>query len=200
MEPQEPSQLRVSDADRHAVAEILREAAGDGRIQLDELDERLEATYAARTYGDLVPITLDLPAGQVPARVEAAATPVPGSAPGAVAGVPERHVMVMSGIDRKGVWTVPQQLTVTCVMGGADLDMREATFAADEVVVTVNAVMGGASLTVGPHVDVIMEGIGIMGGFSGPKGSVEPGPDGRVQRLRVKGFAFWGGVDVTRKA
>ena len=48
-------QLRVSDEDRHKVAEILREAAGEGRIDLEELDERLEATYAAKTYADLVP-------------------------------------------------------------------------------------------------------------------------------------------------
>ena len=58
----DPTQLRVSDDDRHKVAEILREAAGEGRIDLDELDERLEATYAAKTYADLVPITVDLPA------------------------------------------------------------------------------------------------------------------------------------------
>ena len=43
----EPSRMRISDAERNKVAEILREAAGDGRIDLDELDERLEATYAA---------------------------------------------------------------------------------------------------------------------------------------------------------
>ena len=52
--------LRVSDKERHEVAEVLREAAGEGRITLEELDERLEATYAARTYADLVPLTADL--------------------------------------------------------------------------------------------------------------------------------------------
>jgi len=54
--------MRVSDADRHDVAEVLRQAAGEGRLDLAELDERLEATYAAKTYADLVPITADLPA------------------------------------------------------------------------------------------------------------------------------------------
>ena len=53
--------MRISDADRNKVAEVLREAAGDGRIDFDELDERLEATYAAKTYAELVPITHDLP-------------------------------------------------------------------------------------------------------------------------------------------
>ena len=62
LERPDPAQLRISDDDRHRVAEVLREAAGEGRIDLDELDQRLEATYAAKTYADLVPITVDLPA------------------------------------------------------------------------------------------------------------------------------------------
>ena len=49
------SQLRISDEDRHAVSELLRQAAGEGRIDIAELQERLEATYQAKTYGELVP-------------------------------------------------------------------------------------------------------------------------------------------------
>jgi len=65
LDPRDPALLRVSDADRHKVAEILRQAAGEGRLDLDELDERLESAYAAKTYADLVPITADLPSGAV---------------------------------------------------------------------------------------------------------------------------------------
>mgnify|MGYP001233757559 CR=1 FL=1 len=58
----DPAQMRVSDADREKVADVLRTAAGEGRLDFDELDDRLEATFKARTYADLVPITADLPA------------------------------------------------------------------------------------------------------------------------------------------
>jgi DUF1707 SHOCT-like domain len=44
MSEQDPTRLRISDDERHQVAEVLRQAAGDGRIDLEELDERLEAT------------------------------------------------------------------------------------------------------------------------------------------------------------
>ena len=78
LEHQDPARLRISDDDRHAVAEVLRHAAGEGRIDLDELDERLEAAYAAKTYGDLVPITADLPAaGATPRPVVPPASPRP---------------------------------------------------------------------------------------------------------------------------
>src|SRR4029077_4539083 len=110
MDTPDPSQLRISDQDRHQVGEVLREAAGEGRIDFEELDQRLDATYAARTYADLVPITLDLPATPTPGvpAHPTAANPAP-VAPGPAE---ERHLAIMGGFDRKGAWVVPQQMTV----------------------------------------------------------------------------------------
>lgn len=192
--PADGGRLRISDEERHRVAEILREAAGDGRIDLAELDERLEATYAARTYADLVPITHDLPAHR-----DQVAPPAPASPPPVTAAATRRQFAVLSGVDRSGVWTVPEHLSILCLMGGANLDLRQATFAAREVVITVNAFMGGASIIVGPHTQVVVEGIGIMGGYSGPSGLVDAVLDESSPTVRVKGVAVWGGVSVERK-
>lgn len=187
----DPALLRISDAERHQVAELLREAAGEGRLDLDELDERLAATYAARTYADLVPITADLPT-QAPTQASGRTAPVDG---------PEResHVAVMSGLKRSGTWTVPRHLTVFAMMGGAELDLRHATFAADEVTLTLNVFMGGATVVVGPRTRVVMEGVGIMGGYSGPSGLVDADLDPSSPVVRVRGVAIWGGVSVERK-
>jgi hypothetical protein len=205
MDTSDPSQLRISDADRHQVAEVLREAAGEGRIDLDELDERLEAAYAARTYADLVPITVDLPAAaatHLPTRLSA------GHVAGAAAARPapvvpgpaeERHVAILSGLDRKGVWVVPQHLTVLAFMGGVDLDLREAQFAGREVTITINAFLGGADITVNPHTHVIIEGTGIMGGYSGPSERAPAELDADSPIVRIRGVAILGGVSVTRK-
>jgi hypothetical protein len=54
-------ELRASDADRDRVAECLREHAGAGRLSVDELAERLDAVFAARTLGELEPPLADLP-------------------------------------------------------------------------------------------------------------------------------------------
>jgi len=51
----------VSDADRERVAERLRQAAGEGRLAPEELEERLEAALSARTEADLAPLVADLP-------------------------------------------------------------------------------------------------------------------------------------------
>jgi hypothetical protein len=192
----DPTRLRISDKERHQVAEILREAAGEGRLDLDELDQRLEQTYAARTYADLVPITFDLPAHPHARPVVRPAAASPQVVPGADK---ESHLAILSGLSRKGVWVVPRHMSIMCLMGGAELDLRQARFAAQEVVITINAFMGGAQVIVGPTTRVQMEGTGIMGGYSGPSGLVEADLDESSPVVRIKGVAIWGGVSVERK-
>ena len=57
----ELTHLRASDADRDATAERLRRAAVEGRLEPEELEERLHAALRARTYGDLDRLVADLP-------------------------------------------------------------------------------------------------------------------------------------------
>ena len=58
--------MRASDADRERVTECLRKAAGEGRLEADELEQRLEAALSARTYGELDAVEADLPRGARP--------------------------------------------------------------------------------------------------------------------------------------
>ena len=180
-ELEESNPLRISHVDRDRVAEVLRVAAGDGRIDSDELDERLAATYAARTQAELTPITADLPVHI-------------GLAP-----EPQRHRAVLRKLDRSGVWVVPSELTVLAMLGGAYLDFREATFPASEVVLTINAFFGGATVIVGPSTNVVIEATGFMGGYTAPSGLVNAKLDATSPTIRVRGRAFWGGVNVERK-
>lgn len=57
----QPSEMRASDDDRDRIAGVLRDAHAEGRLSQDELLERLEFTYAARTYRDLDRVVVDLP-------------------------------------------------------------------------------------------------------------------------------------------
>jgi hypothetical protein len=186
-QPADRRQLRVSDADREQAAEVLRQAAGDGRITFDELDQRLEAAYAARTYGDLTEVTADLPApGQPPPGALATA---PDTFPAArIGGEPGSgmSVAILSGVDRGGTWVVPPRHSVVAVLGGVQLDLREARFSQREVTIDVFTLMGGVDIIVGEDVEVDVSGFGIMGGFdhraSGPGLSAAP-------RVRVVGLA-----------
>ena len=61
--------LRAADSDRAAVAEALGRAMSAGRLSVEEYDDRLGRAYAARTYGDLAPLTADLPDRPQPVAV-----------------------------------------------------------------------------------------------------------------------------------
>ncbi|MEH1100561.1 DUF1707 SHOCT-like domain-containing protein [Micromonospora sp. CPCC 205561] len=75
--------MRAADADRQAVADRLRVAVDEGRLDLHEYDERLQRAYAARTYGELDALVADLPAPDL-VTTPAAAAPAVGRAPAAV--------------------------------------------------------------------------------------------------------------------
>ena len=194
-------ELRASDADRERVAEVLRDALAEGRLDMEEFEERLEATYKARTYGELTPITRDLPATGAPPAVSLNKPPaVSGSWAGRIVGGEGSSswaVAVMSGFQRKGRWTVPKRFNSFAFWGGGEIDLREANFADGEVVINCIAIMGGMSVIVPPGVEVVMRGIGIMGGFD--ERDHDASPDPGAPRVIVTGFAFWGGVEVQHK-
>jgi hypothetical protein len=188
--------LRASDADRERVADIVREAAGDGRLTMEELDERLDAVYAAKTYAELEPITKDLPqAGAVRAPAPA---PAPAGDLSRVGGEPSSHgaFAILGGFSRKGDWVVPKEFSAVAILGGGELDLREARFA--EPVVTIHAVtfMGGIEIIVPEDVTVQVTGVGVMGAFEHiASGDGQPGGP----KIIINGVAIMGAVDVKRK-
>ncbi|MDQ0952214.1 putative coiled-coil protein SlyX [Streptomyces phaeochromogenes] len=197
-------ELRASDADREQVAEVLRDALAEGRLDMEEFEERLEATYKARTYKELAPITRDLPApGVTPPAPTVSMVKQPVGAGGWAGrivggdGSSRWGVAVLGGFERKGRWTMPKRFNSFAFWGGGVIDLREANFADGEVVVNCVAIMGGMSVIVPPGVEVVVRGIGVMGGFDHREEGVEGDPG--APRVVVTGFAFWGGVGVERK-
>ena len=194
--------LRASDADRERVADQLREAASDGRLSLSELDERIDALYAAKTYGDLEPVVADLP-GILPAAPAApparrpADVPAVGNRVGGVAGSSVGKA-VFGGIVRRGEWVVPTHYRLKAVFGGAELDLRSATLESHEVEINIKAVFGGVNIVVPEDVRVIVDGNGMFGAFNDEAGGRQP-PAGSPL-VRVTGKAVFGGVNVQRKS
>jgi hypothetical protein len=168
---------------------------------MDELEERLELAYAAKTYAELEPLTRDLPASGTAAPLPAAAT---GRASARVGGTPSGarwSTAIMSGSTRRGRWVVPRRYNAFAFWGGVELDLRDASFAERETVIRANAVMGGIEIIAPPDVDVRVEGFGLMGGYDDETSpdDLEPPPPG-APVVRVVGIAFWAGVGVKRKA
>jgi hypothetical protein len=185
MSDQHP-ELRVSDADREATVVRLREAGGEGRLTLEELADRVERADAARTRGDLDALTADLPA----------ASPSASLAPAAPRKERRWVVAIMGGEQRKGRWRPSRRTNAIAVMGGVDIDLREAELA-DGAEILAIPIMGAVTVTVPEGVSVEMSGFALMGGNAGPDDKVLPLPNAPV--VRVRAFSLMGGVVVERK-
>jgi hypothetical protein len=189
--PDQQPELRIADTDRDRAAEVLREAHAHGRITVDELDERLTSVYSAKTFGDLVPVTRDLPAaGQ-------AATDAKAPARSRIGGTARfrKSLAILGGAARDGAWVVPPEYTAIATLGGIKLDMSEATFAEPETVIKAYAVLGGMEITVPEDAEVEVGAVGIMGGVD--HGGEGPGvPGGPL--VRIVGVAVMGGIGVKR--
>jgi hypothetical protein len=178
---QPPASLRASDAERERAVDVLRAAAGDGRLTLEELAERVEGALIARTRGELEPLTADLPERADSRGSEGT----------------RWTVSLMGGTDRKGRWRIAARSTVINVMGGSDLDLREALIDANETVITVVSVMGGSDIIVPEGVEVDLSGCAIMGGNDLKVDGPRPRPGAPVVRIRA--FSLMGGTDVVTR-
>lgn len=176
--------LLASDAERERAVERLRSGAVDGRLTLEEFAQRMGSAYEARTRDELDELTRDLPSELTPAR-----RPAKTAANWVVA--------VMGGATRKGRFRLATETNVVTIMGGADIDLRQAELQGPEVTMNVYSVMGGAHVIVPEGVHVELGGLAIMGGKDHRPGK-EPVPPG-APVVRVRAFTLMGGVSVVTK-
>jgi hypothetical protein len=136
------TELRASHADRDRVVEVLRVAAGDGRLTAEELDARLQAALTARTYGELAALTTDLP-------------PAPGSAAAGLTLKPDDLARIEchgSNDRRDGRWVVPRRIEVRITNGSVTLDFTEAVILAPSLRIHADVNSGRLTLVTPPAV------------------------------------------------
>ena len=186
----DPRQLpaRPIDQVRERVVEALSEHFARDHLSLDELESRLARVYSASTPQEVDSLLDGLPALTVGAPLPAAADP---NAPPPK--LRERLVAILSGIVRRGLWRVPRNLRVVAVMGGVQLDLREAEFPPGVTEIRAFVFMGGLDVQVPPGVRLETDGVAILGGFEDRVD--ETGSAGRdAPIVRITGVAIMGGV------
>jgi hypothetical protein len=181
------AELRASHADRDQVVDLLRVAAGDGRLSAEELDDRLERALTARTYTELAALTVDLPG-------------TPGTAvvpPGAAASATPKDLVRIdvhgSCARRDGRWVVPKELDVKVKGGAVTLDFTEAVITQPLLRITAEVRGGGLTLITRPGIVVDTGDISLHGGsVTLPE---PPGPGVPVQlRVEIAGSVHGAGI------
>jgi uncharacterized protein DUF1707 len=177
---------RAADTDRIQVAQLLTDAAAQGRLQMSDYEDRLTKAYAAKTYDELDRLRSDLLGSSVSPQRGGAIKPAPSML----------LLAIMSAFERRGRWNVPKKLTTFALWGGGVIDLRYADFTSPEVEIHACSIMGGQTILLPPEVNVEINGHGVMGGFDHTvAGEGAPG----APTVRIRGFSLWGGVGVKRK-
>ncbi len=146
-------QLRASHEDRDRVIEALRVAAGDGRLTAEELDERIEVAFSARTYGELAVLTSDLPAGTTSA-------PVAPIEPKNVVRIETRS----GNTQRDGNWVVPRRIEVRVTSGNIKLDFTQAVIGHHRLELDADVRSGNLSIITKPGIVVDTDDLVVRSG------------------------------------
>lgn len=178
---------RAGDTDRIQIAQLLAYAAEQGRLQLKDYEDRLTRAYAATTYEELDQLRADLPGSAMIPRRGSKLNPAPSTL----------LLALMSGFERRGRWNVPKKLTTFTFWGNGVVDLRYADFTSTEVEIHAISIMGMQNIVLPPEVNVEIHGRGVMGGFDrAVLGHGTPG----APKVKIRGWSFWGGVGIRRKA
>ena len=150
--------MRASHEDRDRIVELLRTSAGDGRISIEELDERVEAALTARTYGELEALILDLPtAPGAAAAVTLAVTPAK----------PKELVRIECGSSstkRDGGWAVPQRMEIRIRSGSVTLDFTQAQITWPTLQIDAEVHSGSLRLLTKPGIVVDTDDVSVRNG------------------------------------
>ena len=151
------------ELERERVIQTLCAHFAQDNLSTQELELRFEHAYKAGTSAELRALVAGLPA--LPPDI-APQAPLYGVAPaGRPDAAEQRHLVVMSNVRKTGQWTPARHNKVTCVMGNARFDLREALILSGETHFELNVVMGEVELIVPPGLRVECDGFALMGEF-----------------------------------
>ncbi|MFG3495112.1 DUF1707 domain-containing protein [Streptomyces sp. NPDC047928] len=192
--PQAPgASLRASDADRDRIADILRDALAEGRIDADEHAERIDAVYRAKTVGELEPLVQDLPAARTgsgePARSYAYGPDEP-------TGPTENLVAVFSSSTRRGRWRIGRRTSAFSLFGSVEIDLTEAVFAQRLTTINAASIFGNVEVRVPENITLRGSGTGVFGNF---EVVTLEASDPEAPVVVVNGYAVFGNVEAKPK-
>jgi len=193
------------DAKERTIAELSQQFAEDN-LDMEEFERRVTLAHRAASATELKELLHDLPGDparfEAIVRVDTSGTEHALAARKSTALVVESDVRavqkltaIFGGVQRGGTWSVARQIVVRTIMGGAQLDFREAWLPAGVTHVRIVSVMGGVHIIVPPELAVEVDGHAIFGGFEHLE-RVPSDPEPSRPILRVTGFALMGGVNV----
>lgn len=172
-------ELRVSDADRDHVAELLSDHAAAGRLTPAELEQRLDRAFAARTDSELTEIVRDLPVVAQPGKYAK----------------PRRWYVSIMGSSNRRIMQRIRRVVSVAIMASPDIDLCHAQLDGDEIVIKGFVLWGWPDIYLPDSVGVEVTGFTLLGGDEERGSSRVPAPSAPVVKVRtyglIGGYTVW---------
>ena len=180
--------LRIGDAEREAALTTLQGAYTEGRLDLEELEERQERCRSAKYSDDLAALLVDLPGGGSGVVTAVSSARLAGR----VGRARRLGPAVMSG-KRVYLERGTPALSGFAFWGGHEIHLDQAMGPGVEIELSLSAIMGGYTVHVPPGVRVLDETFSIMAGVGIKEEAQGNGSNGT---LVLRGFLLMGGIEV----
>ncbi|MGH7910708.1 MAG: hypothetical protein ACREOV_03205 [Candidatus Dormibacteraceae bacterium] len=181
--PEAVSSLPIGAAERERAAAGAAKACREGRLTLGAYADLVQVLQEADDRAEFEQAVSE---ARQAAALTTALAPFPQSSPPMIA--------ILSGHDQKGQMRLSEQMTAVAVLGGVDLDLREATVSGPVTTIRAFAFMGGVDVRVPPGVRVETRSIPILGGTDIKLRGAPPRADAPVIRIEI--VEVMGGVNV----
>ncbi|MER7533227.1 DUF1707 domain-containing protein [Streptomyces sp. NPDC097704] len=185
--------LRASDADRDRIADILRDALAEGRIDAEEHSDRIDAVYRAKTVGELEPIVRDLPGARTTRDTAPEAV---AYGPDDAEGPADNLVAIFSSTTRKGRWRVSRRTNAFALFGNIEIDLTESIFAQRLTTINATSIFGNVEVRVPENISLRGSGTGIFGNF---EVVTLEGVDPQAPVVVINGYSVFGNVEARPK-
>ncbi|GID91426.1 hypothetical protein Adi01nite_08380 [Amorphoplanes digitatis] len=133
----------------------MQQALGEGRLSLEEFEQRLSAVLAARTFGEVAPYVADIPGGTVVAAPAPEFTELRTTA---------------ATLKRQGTWVVPRRLLATARAGSVKLDFTDAVIGHSVVEIELNVSAGTTTLVLPAGASADIDGVEFIAGSASVQG------------------------------
>jgi DUF1707 SHOCT-like domain len=188
--PEHPTPIQTLEQERERVVTLLSRHFASDRLEMDELETRLELAYRASSVVEVRALVSDLPDLDAPAG-RSALRPAPSPSQT----VRRRMVSILSAHVRRGAWIPPQELDLVAVMSATQLDLREAQLSAGVTEIRIKAWWAAVRITVPPGVHVVTDLQPVLASLNDRTGG-EPLPPRGAPVLRITGWAVMSDVTV----
>jgi hypothetical protein len=171
-------ELLASDAERERAVVRLKEASAEGRLTLDELVQRTESAYAARTHGQLVHVTAGLP------------EPVRAAAPRE--GRTRFVIAIFAPVHRRNRWKLGRRTFVVSLFGPTFFELGDASLESDDATITIFSLFAPVNVTAPPEVDLDSSVITVFAPVLERGEPAAPSP--HAPRIKINGLSLFAPV------